>query len=182
MIDEQIIQQCQNGDQQAFRKIVQSYQRLVFSIALRMLCDEDNAKDATQATFIKVWQNIRSYDIRYKFQTWVYTIAVRICLDELKKSNRLDPMPEDESYFKEYADDVSPERKLENSEMVSVIKTLTNNLSPKQRMVFTLIYLENLESSEVQQITGMTADQVKSNLSIAKKQIKEQLKQLGYDR
>lgn len=181
MIDQHVIQQCQQGDQSAFRSIVNSYQRLVFSIALRMLCDEDSAKDAVQATFIKVWQSIRSYNVKYKFQTWVYTIVVRICLDELKRTNRLDPMPEDEARFAEYADDVSPQRQLENAELVSVIKTLTNRLSPKQRMVFTLIYLENLESSEVQQITGLNADQVKSNLSLAKKSIKEQLKLLGYE-
>lgn len=181
MIDQLVIQQCQQGSQSAFRLIVQNYQRLVFSIALRMLCDEDSAKDAVQATFIKVWQNIRSYDVKYKFQTWIYTIAVRICLDELKRSNRLDPMPEDEARFVEYVDDVSPQRQMENSELVAVIKTLTNRLSPKQRMVFTLVYLENLESSEVQQITGMNADQVKSNLSLAKKSIKEHLKLLGYE-
>ena len=181
MIDQHVIQQCQQGDQSAFRSIVNDYQRLVFSIALRMLCDEEGAKDAVQATFIKVWQNIRSYDLKYKFQTWIYTIAVRICLDELKRTNRLDPMPEDEARFAEYADDVSPQKQMENGELVSVIKTLTCRLSPKQRMVFTLIYLENLESSEVQQITGMNADQVKSNLSLAKKYIKEQLKLLGYE-
>lgn len=180
-IDEQIIEQCRRGDKNAFRIVVQNYQRLVFSIALKMLCDEDAAKDIVQETFIRIWQNIRNFERGRNFQTWIYTITSRLCLDALEKENRLDPMPEDEACFQDFADEKSPQRMLENKELISVIKTLTNRLSDKQRIVFTLVYLENLETKEVEKITGMDADKIKSNLYVARKTIKEQLKQLGYE-
>ena len=180
-IDEQIIEQCQRGDKNAFRIVVQTYQRLVFSIALKMLCNEDAAKDIVQETFIRIWQNIRNFERGRNFQTWIYTIASRLCLDALEKEHRLDPMPEDEACFQDFADEKSPQRMLENKELISVIKTLTSRLSDKQRIVFTLVYLENLETKEVEKITGMDADKIKSNLYVARKTIKEQLKQLGYE-
>ena len=57
-INKDILQRCKDGDKDAFRLIVKQYQRLVFSLALKMLCDEEEAKDTVQDTFIRVWQNI----------------------------------------------------------------------------------------------------------------------------
>ena len=73
-----ILIQCQNGDREAFRSVVQTYQRMVFSLALKMLADEDEAKDVVQETFIRVWQKIGDYDVRRPFATWLYTIASRL--------------------------------------------------------------------------------------------------------
>ena len=56
--DGKILEKCKDGDREAFRSVVKSYQRMVFSLALKMLCDEEEAKDAVQDTFLKLWQNI----------------------------------------------------------------------------------------------------------------------------
>ena len=69
-----IIIRCQQGDKQAFRWVVKMHQQMVFSLALKMLCDEEEAKDAVQDTFIKVWQSIKDYDPQRTFTTWLYTI------------------------------------------------------------------------------------------------------------
>ena len=61
-LESEILKRCQRGDKAAFRWVVQSYQRLVFSLALKMLCDEEEAKDIVQETFIRVWQNLESYE------------------------------------------------------------------------------------------------------------------------
>jgi RNA polymerase sigma-70 factor (ECF subfamily) len=98
----------------------------------------------------------------------------------LKKKAPIEPLPEDEEYFSQYVSDSDTERELENHELLSVIKTLVSRLSPKQRIVFTLVHLENLDTEEVEQITGMDAAKIKSNLYVARKTIREQLKQLGY--
>ena len=80
-----IIIRCQQGDKQAFRWVVQTHQQMVFSLALKMLCDEEEAKDAVQETFIRVWQGIRDFDPQRTFTTWLYTIASHLCLDRLKR-------------------------------------------------------------------------------------------------
>ncbi len=100
-----IITRCQQGNKDAFRWVVQTHQRMLFSLALKMLCDEEEAKDAVQETFIRVWQNIRDYDPQRTFTTWLYTITSRLCLDRLKRKNRIVAMPDDEQVFRNYAAD-----------------------------------------------------------------------------
>lgn len=56
-IEKDILIKCREGDKEAFRQVVRQYQRMVFSLALKMLCDEEEAKDTVQDTFVRVWRN-----------------------------------------------------------------------------------------------------------------------------
>ena len=159
--------------------MVQQHQRLVFSLGLKMLADEEEAKDVVQETFIRVWQHIGNFDPQKPFTTWLYTIASRLCLDRLKQMRRILPLPEDERVLHRFAND--EQQTLENNEWVSIVRMLADDLSPKQKLVFTLCQMEGLPSSEVEQITGLDAKQVKSNLYVARQTIRERLKHLGYE-
>lgn len=178
--DTDIIRKCKAGDKAAFRIVVQNCQGMVYSLSLKMLADVEEAKDVVQDTFIKVWQNIGIYDDRYSFSTWVYTIASRLCLDRLRKVRPIGPTQSDERIFESVADDTDLERQLESSEWVSVIKVLADELGGKQKLVFTLSQLEGLETAQIMEITGLDADQIKSNLYAAKKNIRERLIKMGY--
>ena len=180
--EQQIIAQCQEGDKAAFRWVVQTYQRMVFSLALKMMADEEDAKDVVQETFIKAWLSIGGYDTQRPFATWLYTIASRLCLDRLKSTKAaISPMPHDEQALHRFASGDDSQRVLENREWVSIVRTLAEGLSNRQRLVFTLCQLEGLTSAEAEQITGMDAQQVKSNLYVARQTIRKRLKELGYE-
>ena len=181
-IDSEIIEQCRRGDKGAFRAVVQAFKPMIYSLSLKMLADVEEAKDIVQETFIKAWQSIGSFDGRYSFSTWLYTIASRLCIDRIRKLRFIEPLPDDITVFEGYASDPDPERQLESSEWVSVIKVLAGKLSSKQRLVFTLSQLEGLETEEITRITGMDANQIKSNLSLARKSVREQLIKLGYEK
>jgi RNA polymerase sigma-70 factor (ECF subfamily) len=180
-IERDIILQCQQGDKEAFRWVVKTHQWMIFSLALKMLCDEEEAKDIVQETFIRVWQSIRNYDPQKTFSTWVYTIASRLCIDRLKKSSRMVVLPEDEITLRRFASDTDSQQSLENREWVSIVRMIAEGLSDKQRLVFTLCQLEGIPSAEVEQITGLDAKQVKSNLYVARQTIRKRLKELGYE-
>ena len=180
-IERDIILQCQQGDKEAFRWVVKTHQRMIFSLALKMLCDEEEAKDIVQETFIRVWQSIRNYDPQKTFSTWVYTIASRLCIDRLKKSSRMVVLPEDGITLRRFASDTDSQQSLENREWVSIVRMIAEGLSDKQRLVFTLCQLEGIPSAEVEQITGLDAKQVKSNLYVARQTIRKRLKELGYE-
>ena len=176
-----IITRCQQGDKAAFRWVVQTHQRMIFSLALKMLCDEEEAKDMVQETFIKVWQRIRDLDEQKNIGTWIYTIASRMCIDKLRRTNRIVSMPEDQLALRRFASDNDNQRTLENREWVSIVKTIVEGLSKKQRLVFTLCQLEGRSSAEVEQITGFDAKQIKSNLFVARQTVTKRLKELGYE-
>ena len=175
-----IIIKCKDGNKEAFRWVVQQYQRLVFSLALKMLVDEEEAKDVVQETFIRVWQRISDYDPQKSFTTLLYTFASRLCLDRLTQKRRILPLPDDERVSQRFANTDS-QQTLENNEWVSIVRMLAEGLSPKQKLVFTLCQLEGLPSTEVEQITGLDAKQVKSNLYVARQTIRTRLKHLGYE-
>ena len=181
LTERDMITRCQQGDKDAFRWVVQTHQRMIFSLALKMLCDEEEAKDMVQETFIRVWQSIRSFDSQKTFSTWVYTIASRLCIDRLKRARKVVALPEDELVLRRFASDGDEQLSLENKEWVSIVKTLAESLSDKQRLVFTLCQLEGLPSAEVEQITGLDARQVKSNLYVARQTIRKRLNDLGYE-
>ena len=176
-----IITRCQQGEKNAFRWVVQTHQRMLFSLALKMLCDEEEAKDMVQETFIRVWQRIRDYNPDRTFSTWIYTIASRLCLDRLKRMSRIVAMPDDELVVRRFATESDSQRVLENQEWVSIVRTMAEGLSDKQRLVFTLCQLEGLSSEEAQEITGLDARQVKSNLYVARQTMRKRLTALGYE-
>ena len=134
-----------------------------------------------QETFIRVWQSIRNYNPEKPFTTWIYTIASRLCLDRLKRAKRITAMPEDELVVRRFASDSDSQHVLENQEWVALVRTMAEGLSDKQRLVFTLCQLEGLSSEEAQEITGLDARQVKSNLYVARQTIRKRLIDLGYE-
>ncbi len=171
---------CRKGDTRAFRAVVLEYQEMVFSLSLKMLCNEDEAKDAVQETFLRVWKKLDDYSPdKGKFSTWIYAIASRICLDRMKHRRRWVALPEEELRFRPLFDN-GAERRLEAREWLDLVKVLASKLGRKQQTVFTLSALEGLSHEEIAQITGLSAEKIKGNLYAARQKMKEQLKPLGY--
>ncbi len=178
--DHDLIRQSIKGDLSAFQKLVERHQHYVYSLAFRTLLNKEEAEDMVQETFIKVWLNIRRFDFRGKFTTWIYRIIVNQCLDRLKSKNRLVPC----SLVSAENDcsgigDQDEMKKLEDRDMAGYIKILADHLSPKQRMVFMLRDLQDLSVEEVCQIMQMNEGSVKTNLYLARNTIRLNLIKTG---
>ena len=171
----ELITQSKHNDGNAFRQLVESHQSMIYSLAYRLLCNEEDARDAVQETFIKVWLKLSSFDTSRKFSTWVYAIATNLCYDKLKSGKHFSNCLPAET-FNEVLSDDDVEKKMIDTELGALIATLTSELTPKQKIIFTLSDLEDLETEEIVQITGMTASQIKSNLFLARQALRTKLK------
>jgi RNA polymerase sigma-70 factor (ECF subfamily) len=177
----ELISRSKQNDGNAFRQLVEGHQAMVYSLAYRLLCNEEEARDAVQETFIKVWLNLKKFDTNRKFSTWVYAIAANLCYDKLKSNHHFSHCLPAETLSEVLSvDDV--EKKLLEAELGALIATLTNELTPKQKLVFTLSDLEDLPTEEIVQITGMTASQIKSNLFLARQALRTKLNMHHYGR
>ena len=163
---------CRKGYSGAFGYIVTEYQQLVYTLSFRLLCNEDDAKDATQEAFIRAWRNISKYKQQYKFSTWIYKITSNVCYDKMRSDRRVSKidLSDCDLYSEAGQDDL-----LNNKELKELIINITKGLTPKQKLVFTLSDLEELEFEEISIITGLTPAKIKSNLYLARKYIKSKI-------
>ena len=172
-----IIKSCIVKDETAFRKLVDRYSDFAFSVAFRIMNDEEESKDIIQESFITVWNKIGSYNTEKNFSNWLYRIIVNKCYDSLRKRKRVQLIyPDAEGWnIPGMYSDSNPGKKLDNEEIGKIIRLLTNKLSTKQRVVFVLSELEGLAHEDISEITGMAKTSIKSNLNHARRKIGEMI-------
>lgn len=169
-----IIERCRRGDTRAFAWVVRKYQPAVFRIAMRLMCHTGEAEDMVQEAFVRAWCSIGSWRGDCSVGTWLYRIACNVCYDRLRQmASQAVCCTVDEGITRSAAYDV--EADMTNRELCRLVMHYTRGLPPMQRMVFTLRDIEGLDSGEVCAITGLTAEQVKSNLYLARKFIKTKM-------
>jgi len=174
----ELVNRCAKQDTRAFEQLVRQFQSYVFALALRLLADEDEAKDIVQECFVRVWKNMDKYDPKRKFTTWLYRIATNLSVDRLRaiKRNRRVFFTRDEQLQPE--DVASTEDIIDiqsNRELAAMIQELTEELPVKQRLVFALRDLQDLSVEEVADIADMSVGSVKTNLHYARRRIRELL-------
>ena len=175
------IKKSQRGDTLAFQKIIEEFQGYAYSLAYRFLGNHEDSKDVTQDVFIRIWQHIKKYNSRYKFSTWMYRITVNLCLDQIRKNKRRQKggLKQFEIYKREtLAAQSSSEKDSINELLFETISDLSRNLTPKQRSVFVLRDLEDLDMDDVAAALEMSRHAVKSNLYHARKNIREKLEKI----
>ena len=174
--DVQLIRDCQSHDQAAFRYLVERYQATAFRFAFRLSCETMLAEDICQKAFLRVWNYRLKLNPEARFATLLYTIVSQLWIDETRSRNR---RPSSKDSIDLNQDLISNEPSLEtishNQDLARRIKRLSHKLPPKQRLVFTLRDLEDLSIAEVVQITGISTGSVKTNLSLARRKLRQQL-------
>jgi RNA polymerase sigma-70 factor, ECF subfamily len=173
LAEQGLIEECKAGNLQSFRKLIVSTSPFVFSVAFRMLRDEDLAKDVVQETMVTVWQKLRNIKSAGSFETWVYRIAVNKCYDCLRKIKKNAEFRIDDKTWGIISDHIpdQPDTFLENEEIGRLLGFMVRKLSPRQQVVFILSEIEEKDSNEVSRITGMTRALIKANLYYARKKI-----------
>ena len=166
----ELIERLKQGDEAAFRTLVERYQDLVYNTALGVVQNESDAEDVAQEVFIQVYRSIGSFKSEAKLSTWIYRITTTRALDLLRarKSKkrfgllkRLWETPE-ESPVENIQDfnhpGVSLERKEEAAQLMAAIAQLPEN----QKVAFVLHKLEGLSYLEIAEVMGNTLPAVES--------------------
>jgi len=171
------IEACKRKDHAAFRTLMDRYADFAFTIAFRILHNEEEAKDVVQETFLTVWNKIDNFNNRKPFSNWLYRIIVNKCYDALRKSNKImiHPDPYQWNLPGLFGED-DPDGNLDRRELGSLIRTFTQQLSRKQKIVFVLSDLQGLSHDEIADVTGMMKTSIKSNLNHARRKIRLMIK------
>ena len=177
MIDLRLIEECRDGNFNNFRKLVELTSPLAYSVAFRMLGNEDLAKDVVQETMVTIWQKLKKIKTAEVYKTWTYRIVVNKCYDQMRKRKRNPEFFADEKSREIISNRFSedPSASFENGETTKIIGMLTERLSTKQKAVFILSDLEGMSNDEVSEITGISKSAVKANLYHARKSISEKI-------
>lgn len=177
-IEKQLIQASQQSDSQAFGQLVNEYQYYIFRLAFRLLCNTEAARDITQEVFIRVWTHLPEFKPEVKFTTWLYKVTANLCYDELRQQQRHPQILSVSNHpgtVNNLLTEENVEHTLINRELIQQITQLTEQLTPKQKLIFTLWDLEGIEPEEIKIITGMSSAKIKSNLYLARKYIRQKL-------
>lgn len=177
MVDPELIEECRKGDLQSFRKLIGISSPFAFSVAFRMLGDEELAKDVVQETMITIWKKLKNIRSAESYKRWLYRIVVNKCYDFLRKEKKNIEERADDKTWELISNKISDASAsvIENDETAKIIKLLTGKLSPKQKSVFVLSDLEEMTPEEISEITGMSRRNIKANLHYARKNIGEML-------
>jgi len=153
--------------------IEENYQK-IFLLALRMLKNYEDAEDATQEIFLKVYENINSFRQEAKFTTWIYRIALNhIYYMNNKKSKEFNRFPEAHEVRTEMNE--NPSSVLQEKELFESLEMVINSLSPRQKEVFVMRYYNQLPFKKIAQILKKSLGTVKSNYFFAMQKIKNNL-------
>ena len=176
---EQLITRCQRGDSGSFRQLVEMYQGYAFTLAFRILWDEEDARDTVQDSFLSVWKHLEKIDGRCKFTTWLYSIVTNRAKDRLKANmRRRQVIGPNTRIIEETLSGESLDRALANTDLAERIRALAGDLPLKQRMVFVLRDLQDCSVAEVAETLHMSQGSVKTNLCHARARIRRTIEQM----
>jgi RNA polymerase sigma-70 factor (ECF subfamily) len=162
--DQTAVTRCLSGDSAAFEGIVGRYQQVLFTVALRMLGNEEDARDAAQNTFVKVFENLRSYDPRHRFFSWIYRILMNECLNVRRRPSLL----QTHSSFEDVIARPADADLVENAERRSAVKKAILELPQTYREVIVLRHFAALSYEEMGEAIGIPLKTVKSRLYSAR--------------
>ncbi len=181
-----LIEAVQRRDPEAFEQLVRLYDRSVLRVAMNILRSPEDARDAYQEAFLKVYRNIGNFRFQCSFHTWLYRIATNVCLDHIRRRNVRKEYGIDErgpmhasSPLQTAADDRpegSPDRTLRQREISERICLAMDMLSDKERMVFELRHYEGMRLRAIGEALSMSEAAAKNCLFRATKKLREALK------
>lgn len=162
-------------DAEIFKKIFLPYYQKLYRIAFRLLQDESNAEDVVQDTYIKLWDKRDDLDNIENTEAFAIVVLRNLCLDQLRKSK--DHLHA--KYEVDIPEQLSLLSQVESQDEIDYVRQLVERLPEQQRQIMLFKHWDGYSDEEIEQITGMSAGNIRVSLSRARKTIREQFKVLS---
>lgn len=178
--EEDIIQRCLNGERDAFSIFVENYQKMVYTVAYRMLGDENAAKDAAQDSFIAAYVSLKNFKKDSKFSTWLVSIAINKCRSILRSKKEAVSLTEVEDILRSH--DADPEELLDKRQAEGLLQAALNRLPREYREAIVLKHIQELDYHEMAALSGMSIGALKVRVHRGREMLRELLKRGGIRR
>lgn len=180
--DFKIIEQVLEGRQEAYAILIERYEQLVFTLALRMLKNREDAEEAAQDVFVKAFKALSKFKGESKFSTWIYRITYNKCLDMLARIKRQPAAADIEELTHMNLGEVETiVDKMELEERNAQIKKCIERLPEDEAFLITVYYFEDKSVNELVEIMGLTESNIKIKLYRARKRLFTMLNQILSD-
>ncbi|WP_245820765.1 RNA polymerase sigma factor [Saccharicrinis aurantiacus] len=166
-----IIKQCRKNKPAAQKELYQLFSPRLFGVCLQYCKDRTEAEDNLQEGFIKIFSNIKQFNFQGSFEGWMRRIMVNTIIASFRKKNPVYFTDNIEDFERDYIEEQVEESKVKLPELLKLIE----ELPPKYKLVFNLYALEGYTHSEISEILSISEGTSKSNLSRARKLLKDKL-------
>lgn len=174
--DNHYIDRVLSGDVAAYAILVSKHKNLVFSIALKILNNREDAEEVAQDCFLKVFQALKTFEKKSKFSTWLYRIVYNAAISKTRKK-KLELVPMDNYVIQNYTkdevsggiDEIDPEQQK------AMIERAMERLTDDENLLITLFYKGENSIEEISNITGLTMSNVKVRLHRIRKKLHDEL-------
>ena len=167
--DAECVARCLGGDTSAFERLVAKHHKVVFNVALRMVGDYEDARDVTQATFVKAWEKLSSFDPSHRFFSWLYRIMINQSLDLIERRRRQVPLD------RELPSAARPDQDFEAGERAEWVQRALARLPRESREVLVLRHFAEQSYQEMAETLAIPEKTVKSRLFTARQRLGELL-------
>ena len=189
MDERTLVEQLKQGDETAFKNIVETWQNMVYNTALGIVQNAEDAEDIAQETFVQVYQSIGSFKGESKFSTWLYRITIAKALDHERRKKRKKRFAFVKSLFGEESQVVvhppdfqHPGVVMDKKEDAAVLFHAISQLPENQKVAFTLHKVDGLSYQEVSEVMKTSVSSVESLMHRAKTNLKKKLEDYYKDR
>ncbi|HLG15411.1 MAG TPA: sigma-70 family RNA polymerase sigma factor [Blastocatellia bacterium] len=179
--DSQIIERTLGGEPEAFNVLVRRWERQIYGLTLRLLGRDEEAKDATQETFLSAYRNLAKFRGEAKFSSWIYRIALNVCNTKLKGRSRVTISIEEQreiSGFELAADTEDLGSNIQQQQVARVVRRALQALPAEMRQVIIMKEYEGLKFSEIADVLGIPLSTVKTRMYTGLAELKKRLDHL----
>ena len=165
MTENEIIGNCKEGDIQAYKLIYERYEQPLLHTACRMLGHQQDAEDAVQMTFLKLYRSIKKFRYQSKFSTYLFRILMNTCFDQLDKKKKMRTQT---------LEGVNPSCRPKHDLRLQLEEAISS-LPDQQKACFVLYAVEEMKQDEISDVLGLSIGGVKSNIFHAKQKLRQLL-------